>query len=152
VADWIERYWDKVDVRGADECWEWQASRHASGYGMFSRERTTTRAHRLAWELANGPIPDGLCVLHRCDNRSCCNPSHLFLGTIADNSRDMVEKGRAARGIKNGRAKLTRQDVRRIRQLYNTGNHTLAALGRQFGVTESNVCYIVNRERWTWVS
>lgn len=92
-----ERFWPKVDVRGHEECWEWTASRKERGYGVFSRpghNNGALKAHRVSWELANGPIPDGLCVLHRCDNPPCVNPAHLFLGTIADNNRDMSLKGR----------------------------------------------------------
>lgn len=93
-----ERFWSKVD-RSGDGCWEWTAkSRTSFGYGVMRVGGTPGRlegAHRLAWQYTNGPIPDGLCVLHSCDNPPCCNPAHLRIGTKADNTRDKVERGRA---------------------------------------------------------
>jgi len=97
----VDRFWGKVDRRRDDECWPWTASvtRHGYGqimvgaYGTGSRPRPL-RANRVAWELTHGPIPDGLWVLHSCDNPSCCNPSHLFLGTQTENMRDAADKGR----------------------------------------------------------
>ncbi len=88
------RFWAKVDIGAPDKCWEWQASCNPAGYGGFQFNGRFGKAHRAAWELANGPIPEGICVLHRCDNPPCCNPAHLWLGTYADNHRDAVAKGR----------------------------------------------------------
>lgn len=87
-----ERFWAKVDRRGA--CWVWQAARDAKGYGWFIIDKTPQRAHRVAYELANGPIPTGLCILHSCDNPPCCNPAHLRAGTKLENSQDCVRRGR----------------------------------------------------------
>lgn len=89
VAFWAQ-------VRRDEACWEWQAARNSGGYGWFrfGPSRTSTGAHRVAYELVNGPIPAGLGVLHRCDNPPCCNPAHLFLGTNQDNVTDKVNKGR----------------------------------------------------------
>lgn len=83
-------------------CWVWTAGRFACGYGQFAKGRPSRYAHRISWALANGPVPDGLWVLHKCDNRPCVRPDHLFLGTHADNMRDMVEKGRSTVGDRNG--------------------------------------------------
>ena len=77
-----------------DDCIEWQGSRDRQGYGKAWKNGANARAHRVAWEEANGPIPEGMCVLHHCDNPPCINPDHLFLGTRGDNARDMVKKGR----------------------------------------------------------
>ena len=88
-----ERFWAKVDKDG--DCWTWMARRQPrGGYGQFQLDGRTRSAHRVAWTLTNGPIPDGLCVLHRCDNPPCVNPEHLWLGTKAENNQDMTEKGR----------------------------------------------------------
>ena len=91
----LDRFWSKVDQRGPDDCWEWRAARMWKGYGHFGVARDlVVRAHRFAWEVSRGPIPNGAMVLHRCDNPACCNPAHLFLGTARDNTDDMVAKGR----------------------------------------------------------
>ena len=93
---------ERVAVGTADQCWEWSGSRFRTGYGRLKIDGKTTSAHRLSWMLHNGPIPDGTCVCHRCDNPPCVNPEHLFLGTKADNNLDRDAKGRTARGDRNG--------------------------------------------------
>ena len=86
-----------VKVGKTDSCWEWTGAQFANGYGAFQVNGKTVRAHRFAWELAHGPIPEGIRVLHHCDNRLCCRPDHLFLGTDADNAADKIAKGRDRR-------------------------------------------------------
>lgn len=98
-------FWKKVKVLSDNECWEWQRSLTKDGYGQFSsRVRSlfgiSVRGSRAAWQLTYGEIPVGMQVLHSCDNRKCCNPRHLFLGTHKDNMRDMKLKGRQACGPK----------------------------------------------------
>src|SRR3982750_2711117 len=109
------RFWSKVDKQSDEECWNWMGSCIPFGYGQFgvtleflgvnSPGRTMGRAHRVAWILTNGHIPDGLHVCHKCDNRTCCNPNHLFLGTAQDNVDDMMQKKRNGFG-RTGRTRL----------------------------------------------
>jgi hypothetical protein len=90
-----ERFWEKVQKVDGDACWEWTGAKYANGYGEFSVRRSVAKpAHRVAWALTHGSIPDGFWVLHRCDNRKCVRPDHLFLGTAQDNSDDMWAKNR----------------------------------------------------------
>lgn len=115
-----------------DECWEWQAAKDGHGYGAISADgaRRTLQAHRVSYELANGLIPAGMHVLHRCDNPSCVNPGHLFTGTHADNMRDMGAKGRLTH-----RKKLTVDEVRAICE--PTGS--TRAIARKVGVSADSV-------------
>lgn len=114
-----ERLLEKTEKDG--DCWVWTGSRHSNGYGRMSVKGRSRMTHRLSYELAFGPIPDGMNVCHRCDRKACVNPAHLFLGTQADNMRDMDAKGRRVtpdrRGESNGRAALSEEQVREIRRL-----------------------------------
>jgi hypothetical protein len=95
VVDFPAHFWSRVDAsRGADSCWSWTGALDSGGYGQCGRDRRLHKTHRVAWMLTHGEIPDGLVVCHHCDNRRCCNPAHLFVGTQGDNVRDMVRKGR----------------------------------------------------------
>lgn len=87
-----ERFW--LNVEKSAGCWEWIGAKRSTGYGQIVKDHRNYLAHRVAWELTNGPIPDGMFVCHHCDNRTCVRPDHLFLGTTTDNMRDMVAKGR----------------------------------------------------------
>lgn len=141
-------FWDKVDQTGGpNSCWPWTLSCDPYGYGQTSIPgQRNIGTHRVAWILTNGPIPEGLCVLHRCDNRPCCNPAHLFLGTRADNSADMVAKGRgrSLAGTDNPHAKLTADQVREIRGRAGRGE-PLRALAREYGLHSSGVSRLVRR-------
>jgi len=143
-----DRFEAKVGNHG-NGCWEWTAHRNMNGYGTFRLEGRTCLAHRAAWELAYGPIPDGIRVLHHCDNPSCVRPDHLFLGTQDDNIRDREEKGRGgtARGERGGTAKLTEAQVLEIRRRAD-GGETQASLGTAFGVTQVNISHITRRRSW----
>lgn len=93
----IALFWDKVDIAGPDECWEWNAAIDVGGYGVFWIPPRNCKAHRVSWIIANGAIPSGQFVCHTCDNRKCVNPAHLFIGTQSDNMQDCVAKGRHSR-------------------------------------------------------
>lgn len=132
-------------VRTPSGCLEWQGHRDVWGYGKVRRDGRTQRTHRVAWELANDrEVPDGLQVLHRCDNPPCCDDAHLFLGTNADNVADKVKKGRQAR-------KLNEDDIREIRALYGEGSRTLTDIGDAYGVSRSLIHLIVRRKIWAQV-
>jgi hypothetical protein len=140
------RFWAKVKTAGGDDCWLWQAAKVFGGYGRIragSSESGLLRAHRVAYEFVNGPIPAGLFVLHRCDNPACVNPAHLFLGTKDDNSKDMIRKRRQ----RNGTTKLTQDQVEEIRQRYALGEKVVR-LGKAFGVSHGEISYIIHRKRW----
>ena len=146
-----ERYWKKVDVRGDDECWPWLASKKGLGYGMFRTTYPET-AHRTAWRLANGEIPDGLHVLHKCDVPECQNPNHLFVGTNAENTADKVAKGRCSRlvrpGEENPNSKLTAEQVRIARYWKSLGNMTRTRIAKHFGIGNSQMSRILNNQSW----
>jgi len=134
-------------------CWAWIAHVDPSGYGKFKINGEMKLAHRVSYELYTGTIPDGMFVLHKCDNRICVNPAHLFLGTHQDNMDDMKNKGRSSResrnkGSSNGRAKLTESDVSEIRKRYEDGCATQHELSVQYGVSRSTVSYICSGQRW----
>ena len=120
------------------------------GYGRFrpTGEKVIT-AHRFAWKLWRGLIPDGLCVLHHCDTPSCVNPEHLFLGTVADNTNDMVKKGRNVyfSGEKSPLSKLKESDVIKIRACLKNGE-TQISIARKFGVVQQNISNIKNGKGW----
>jgi hypothetical protein len=131
-------------------CLLWAGSARA-GYGMIQGKGKVVLAHRLAWELANGPIPAGLNVLHRCDVPACINPKHLFLGTPADNAADRAAKGRNGNrhGEKNGRAKLTATTVLAIRARLTAGGESQSVLAKCFGISQQAVSRIKRGATWT---
>lgn len=137
-------------------CREWTHYNDQDGYGMVvipGQTHTSHRAHRLAWQMYNGPIPKGLFVLHKCDNPPCYEIAHLFLGTNADNMADAVAKGRFAShlGIKNPFAKLTDDDVKAMRARFSEGSITYTALAREYGIDRGTASKIVRRKSWSHV-
>jgi hypothetical protein len=149
--DLAEKFWSKIEVRDEDECWEWKASTRTGGYGAFRGEDGLVGAHRIAWEIANGErVPDDLVVRHKCDNRLCCNPAHLELGTHADNSRDMVERERSARGSRSGRSVLTEEDVLEVRRLLSRGEK-ISSIARNYGVAYNTIWEISIGTHWGWL-
>jgi hypothetical protein len=148
---WQERFWRFLTPRAPDECWEWQGSRDARGYGRLNRggkHGAHIKAHRAAYELEHGPFDPKLDVLHSCDNPPCCNPAHLFLGDAAANARDMASKGRSAaqRGYSNGREKHADELVRTIRLRAAVGDRHVD-LAREYGLTGQYVAALVYGHR-----
>lgn len=144
------RFWSHVQ-RGPG-CWEWQGRLSDDGYGRTSiGNRHNQGAHRAAWEMAVGQIPDGLHVCHTCDNRRCVRPDHLFLGTNHDNILDRQTKGRSknlfASGEKHPRSALTEQHVREIRSRREAGESGLT-IAKLFGITHQQVYRIANHTAW----
>ena len=151
-----DRFWRHVEPEPNSCCWLWRGGLIGNGYGRFRRGPAHIRgralAHRVAWELTRGPIPAGLAVCHRCDTPRCCNPYHLFLGTVADNNRDMCQKGRARylRGSKIPCAKLSETLIPTIRHRYAAGEF-ITRIARDFGVSHQTIRAVVRRERWAHV-
>ena len=144
----LDRILTKAKVRGMEDCWEWTGSL-SSGYGQCYFNKKVHRAHRVSFELHCGPIPHGMHVLHRCDNRKCINPRHLFLGTNSDNVADMIAKGRqrhrGMKGDEHPRSKLSSADVAAIRA--ETGV-TQVSLAEKYGVCSQQISRIVRRKHW----
>jgi hypothetical protein len=140
----------KIKKNEHSGCWEWTGSRKDNGYGVISINNHQEYTHRLSYKLFVGEIPDGLCVLHRCDNPPCINPCHLFLGTKQDNIQDCLAKGRAntAFGERNGRAKLTLSQVHQIREDYRNGGVSQRELARRFNIGKSVIGNITRNESW----
>jgi hypothetical protein len=150
-----ERFWSKVE-RSDDGCWLWKAHFYNDGYGQFSFRDRPLRAHRVSWVIVNGDLPLDVQVLHRCDTPACVRPDHLFLGSHQDNMDDMKTKGRAlsgdrntsrtnpeklARGADHGNAKLTSEQVRKLREMKKSGL-TYTQMAGTFGASRSTIAAI----------
>lgn len=147
----LRRFMSKVQ-KSEDGCWLW-TSGTTYGYGSFKMNGKNHRAHRVSWLVHNGPIPDGMHVLHDCpgaDNKLCVNPDHLYLGTCIENGRDRRNKNQVARGERSGNAKLTNEKVKRARQLYRDGFDT-DQLSLMFEVSKSAIYYAVTGKTWQFI-
>ena len=138
----MKRFWDKVKKsKEINGCWEWQGALSRLGYGHFKYQGKTAIAHRIAWQLVCGEIPNGLCVLHACDNPKCVNPNHLFLGTMKDNTQDMMNKQRHAYKITGGDAAI-------IRCRYAEGGITHREIAEEYGLARAHVSAIIKGLHW----
>ena len=153
-------FWTCVDVRGPDDCWPYRKYLDRDGYGWFSAKGRAGRAHRMAYEVVYGS-PGKLCVCHACDNRACCNPAHLWLGTNQENTADRHRKGRSARGAAFGdrchpkgeahwRAVFTEEQVVEMRRLYAAGVGG-REIARRFGRSLNTVNKVIYRATWRHV-
>ncbi len=153
IPDYAARFWLKVEK--TDTCWLWTDKHNRGGYGWVYAGKSfhTNLAHRISYILTNGPIPKNLHVLHHCDNPPCVNPAHLFLGTQADNNRDMYAKGRAARisarGERSPRARLTSTQVLAI---FNDHTSRTCDLAREYGVSWTCIGHIRDGRSWSWIT
>lgn len=142
-----ERFMAYVHMEPMSGCWLWGPTLDKGGYGKFWN-KDSFRAHRFSWEMHNGKIPDETMVCHTCDNRSCVNPRHLFLGDQESNMQDMVNKKRSMIGEKNNTAKLSVDDVKAVRARLALG-HSQISIGRDFGVHQTQISAIKRRQTWT---
>ena len=155
------RFWNKIELAGGGECWLWTGAT-SRGYGVIWFDGKYQKSHRVAWQIAHGSIPSGMCVLHKCDVRHCCNPDHLFVGTIAENNADRSAKGRDAAGLSHGRftrpertprgerhwnSKLSMNDIREIRQMISRGI-SQRNIAYEFDVAHSTIGRIYREENW----
>jgi hypothetical protein len=158
----MERFWNKINVRAEDKCWEWTAATR-SGYGAIKIDGSVVSAHRLSWRFEHGEIPDDLYVCHHCDNRLCCNPKHLFLGTHSDNMKDAYEKERLTQlenceerlevksGEANPKSKLTKKEVKRIKFLLDKKDLTHKQIGKKFNVSRQCITDINVGNKWSHI-
>lgn len=146
------RFWRQVDKTG--DCWVWRGCKTIWGYGKIRlvRPRRTVSAHRFSWQISSGEIPSGLLVLHKCDNRVCVRPDHLFLGTQKDNIQDCIKKGRwpvKAIGRRGRVTNLDEDQARTVRHLYNAERRSQRELATFFKVSRNQISEIVNMRRLT---
>jgi hypothetical protein len=152
------RFWSKVIVPDdPEECWGWKASTSKYGYGYIRWCGKPDYGHRASYHISHGNMPKkGLEVCHSCDNPSCCNPRHLFLGTHKQNMHDAIRKGRfvsiiAPRAEESGSAKLTWKEVNQIRELYSTGKYSQTKLAKRFGIHQAHVSRIIRNVTWAYI-
>ena len=161
----IKRFWKRIDKARGAPCWLWTGACSSFGHGHIKIAGKLVGTHRVSWLIHKGDIPNGLCVLHKCDVPACTRPSHLFLGTKADNIRDMEAKGRRipisgerhrvrlhpelVRGESNGRARLNAAQVIEIRA--KSDKTTIAEIAREYGMSEGAIRHIVKRRHWSHI-
>lgn len=146
-----DKFWSHVEK--SNDCWNWVGGKDGGGYGCFSSSMMKERkSHRISWILHYGEIPNGMHILHHCDNPSCVNPNHLFIGKNVDNVRDKIRKGRIGdfSGTRNGMCKLTENEVLNIRKLHDEGV-SYRMLSKKFNIGMTQIGRIIRKESWAWL-
>jgi hypothetical protein len=149
----LEYFWNNVEISKEDKCWNWKGSTDRFGYGRSCFLCKVYKAHQMAYRIAYGDIQKGMCVLHKCDNTSCCNPKHLWLGTQLDNIHDMVKKNRNIKpiGSLNNKAKLNEELVREIRHKYKKGDIIQKDLATIYNVSLSTIHRVISSKSWSHI-
>lgn len=148
----LERFHNTYAPEPNTGCWLWTGYLNTrSKYGVMSIENKKKFAHRVAYEIFKGEIPDNLCVCHKCDVRTCVNPDHLFLGTKTDNMQDCLSKGRFSIGSKHKNSKLNESEVLVIRDTYNNSNITQKELAKIYGVSQTTIRLVIEKKRWAYL-
>jgi hypothetical protein len=143
----VDRFWGRVLRGSSADCWEWQGAVSNNGYGHLIVCTKTVSAHRFSYEIMYGDIPAGCQICHSCDNRKCVNPAHLFAGTRQANMNDMLAKQRQSHGDRHPNALYSNELVARIRGRWDAGGVSKRGLAREFGISNSHMCAILNRAR-----
>lgn len=141
-------FWSKVDIKDRANCWQWLASIRGDGYGQYHFDERNQGAHRVAFQLAIGEIPNGLHVCHHCDNKECVNPDHLYLATNRQNLIDAGRRGLLKQGESHPLHKLTVEDVKEIRLKYIPWVITMQMLADEYGVAINTIQQVVKRGNW----
>jgi HNH endonuclease len=156
--EFSKRFWERIDIKGRNDCWIWHGCivGSLSKYGGVSYKGRMTKAHRLAWQLTfKRKIPKGKLACHKCDNKLCCNPYHIFIGTQRDNMLDMFRKGRGnrtpMRGDKNHRTKITKEQASEIKRLRYKMALPLSEISLRVKVSKTTVSSICSGRSWRWV-
>lgn len=144
----IDRFYRSYSIDDNTNCWHWIAHKYKNGYGRMNVGKKQCLSHRFSWVLYGNNLQTGRVICHRCDNRDCVNPEHLFQGTQSDNLNDMKEKGRSCFGEKNGMAKLPIRYVKLIRIIHRFGDFKISEIADFFNVSKSCVQSIVSRSKW----
>jgi len=147
-----ERFWNNITPADENTCWKWKGNINSNGYGRISIKKKHIYAHRASWIIHFGCIPKGLHVLHHCDNPSCVNPDHLFIGTNLDNIKDKVKKRRQSVGEERPASKLNNDLVRRIRYLFHEKGYSNKELSKLFGVSRSQISDVSHYKSWRHVT